>query len=37
MFYMNKKHVQDVSVRFDVVGIVGDEVTLVKNAFDFIW
>ena len=37
MYYMNKKHVQDVSVRFDVVGIVGDEVTLVKNAFDFIW
>ena len=36
MYYMNKNHMQDVSVRFDVVGIVGDEVTLVQNAFDFI-
>lgn len=36
MYYMNKKHLQDVSVRFDVVGIQGDKVTLVQNAFDFI-
>ena len=37
MYYMNKKHLQDVAVRFDVVGIQGNEVTLVQNAFDFIW
>ena len=36
MYYMTKKHLQDVSVRFDVVGICGNEVTLVQNAFDFI-
>ena len=37
MYYMNKKHLQDVAVRFDVVGIQGNEVTLVQNAFEFIW
>lgn len=37
MYYMNKKHLQDVAVRFDVVGIKGNEVTLVQNAFEFIW
>ena len=36
MYYMKKNYLNDVPVRFDVVGIVGDEVTLVKNAFDFI-
>ena len=36
MYYMNKKHLQDVAVRFDVGGIQGNEVTLVQNAFEFI-
>ena len=36
MYYMKKNYLNDVPVRFDVVGIVGDEVTLVKNAFDSI-
>lgn len=36
MYYMKKNYLNDVPVRFDVVGIVGDEVTLIKNAFDFI-
>ena len=37
MHYLNKKHLKDVSVRFDVVGIQGNEVALVQNAFEFIW
>lgn len=36
MYYMKKNYLNDVPVRFDVVGIVANEVTLVKNAFDFI-
>ena len=36
MHYMKKNYLNDVPVRFDVVGIVANEVTLVKNAFDFI-
>ncbi len=36
MYYMKKNYLNDVPVRFDVVGIVANEVTLVQNAFDFI-
>ena len=36
MYYMTKKHMQDAAVRFDVVGIQGNKVNLVQNAFDFI-
>lgn len=36
LFYrMQKKISEDTPCRFDVVGIDGEKVTLVKNAFDF--
>ncbi len=36
LYYMNKKGMQDVPVRFDVVGILGDEIQVVQNAFEFV-
>ena len=35
LFYLKKHRLWDVAVRFDVVGILKDEITLVKNAFEF--
>lgn len=36
-FYYLKKHgLCDVPVRFDVVGILGDEIQVIQNAFDFV-
>ena len=37
LFYMNQKKLSTdhTKIRFDVVGITGDTVTLIKNAFDF--
>ena len=37
LYYMKKKKYQDIPVRFDVVGILGDEVRVVQNAFEFIY
>ena len=35
MFYMNENGIpQDTTCRFDVVAILGNETTLIKNAFD---
>lgn len=36
LYYMKKKGMQDVSVRFDVVGILRDKIQVVQNAFEFI-
>jgi putative endonuclease len=36
MLYMKEKGMLDVPVRFDVVGILGDEIELLQNAFDFV-
>lgn len=36
-YYLMKKGLADVSCRFDVVGIAGEEITLIKNAFDCIY
>ncbi len=36
LYYMNKHHIQDMPIRFDVVGILGDEIQVVQNAFEFI-
>lgn len=36
MYYMMKHGIVDMPVRFDVIGILGEEKELVKNAFDFI-
>ena len=33
--YLKKHRLWDVPVRFDVVGILGNEITLIKNAFEF--
>lgn len=36
LYYMKKKGVSDMPVRFDVVGILGEEIILIQNAFDFV-
>ena len=36
-YYLMQKGLTDVSCRFDVVGITGGEITLIKNAFDCIY
>lgn len=36
LYYMLKKGLSDAAVRFDVVGILGCEITLVQNAFFFL-
>lgn len=38
LFYMNHNKVSpdNTSIRFDVIGILGNEITHVENAFDFI-
>lgn len=35
-YYLQRYGLQDVSVRFDVVGILGDEIQVIQNAFDFV-
>ncbi len=35
LFYLKKHRLWDVPVRFDVVGILNEEITLIKNAFEF--
>ena len=36
LYYMKKKGLQELPVRFDVVGILGEQIQLVQNAFDFV-
>lgn len=36
MYYMKRKGILDVPVRFDVVGILGEKMELVQNAFEYI-
>ncbi len=36
LYYMKKHHLTDLPVRFDVVGILGDEIQVVQNAFEFV-
>lgn len=35
-FYIKKNGFCDVPIRFDVVGILGDKIQVLQNAFDFI-
>ena len=35
-YYMNKYRLLEMPVRFDVVGILGDRIQVVQNAFEFI-
>ena len=35
-YYLKKKHLCEQAVRFDVVGILGEEVILIQNAFEYI-
>ncbi len=35
LFYLKKHRLWNVPIRFDVVGILGNEITLIKNAFEF--
>ena len=34
-YYIQKNGLVDTPVRFDVIGILGQEITLIQNAFDF--
>lgn len=34
-YYLKKHNLYNVPVRFDVVGILGDKIQVVQNAFDF--
>ncbi len=34
-YYLVSEHLGDVPCRFDVVGIEGKEITLIKNAFEY--
>lgn len=36
LYYIHKKGLMDIPVRFDVVGILGNEIQVLQNAFDFI-
>ena len=36
LLYMKKHGLEYMPVRFDVVGMVDEQVTLIKNAFDFV-
>ena len=36
MYYLMENYLTDVPCRFDVVAIQGREITLIKNAFDYI-
>lgn len=34
-YYLKKNHMYDVPVRFDVVSILGDQIQVIQNAFDY--
>ena len=36
LYYMKKKGFSEMPVRFDVVGILGDQIQLIQNAFEFV-
>lgn len=36
MYYLQKNGLHDIPIRFDVVGIVGETIQLIQNAFEFI-
>lgn len=36
LYYMKKNKFVDVPVRFDVVGILGNSIQVIQNAFDFV-
>ena len=36
LYYMKKNGFSEVPVRFDVVGILGEQIQLIQNAFDFV-
>ncbi len=35
MYYLHRYGLQDMPCRFDVIGILGDDIIVYKNAFDF--
>ena len=35
LYYLHTHHLGDVACRFDVVSVLGDEIKLYKNAFEF--
>lgn len=35
MYYLTREHITDCPCRFDVVGIMGKKIKLIKHAFDY--
>lgn len=35
-YYLKKNQLYDVPIRFDVVGILGDEIEIIQNAFNYV-
>lgn len=35
LYYIEKNGLSNIPVRFDVVGILGNEISVIQNAFDF--
>lgn len=35
LFYISKKELKDAAYRFDVIGITGENILLIKNAFNY--
>ncbi len=35
-YYLKKRGLYDASIRFDVVGILGNKIQVIQNAFDFV-
>ena len=35
LYYVTTRYKREVACRFDVIGILGDEIQLVKNAFEY--
>lgn len=36
LYYMTKHQITDTACRFDVIGITGKKIEIIKNAFDYI-
>lgn len=36
LYYMKKKGLPEMPIRFDVVGILGEQIELIQNAFEFV-
>lgn len=35
LYYLTQHHMTECACRFDVISVLGDEITVIKNAFDY--